>query len=50
MVTMKEGLRGKQEITIPRFEEGDVAVQNAMRNETEAANAALRPLQVSTLP
>lgn len=41
---MKEGLTDEQEITILGFGEGDVDVQNAMRNKTEAANAALWPL------
>lgn len=41
MVTRREGLRGEEEITILSFEEGDVDVQNAMRNKTEAANTAL---------
>lgn len=46
---MKEGLTGEHEITILGFGEGDVDVQNAMRNKTEAANAALWPLQTSVL-
>lgn len=47
MVTMTEGLRGEEEITILGFEEGDVDVQNAMRNKIEAANTALWPLQTA---
>lgn len=36
-----------KEITILGFEEDDVDIQNALKNKTEGANAALWPLQTS---
>lgn len=50
MIMRKQGLRGKQEITIQGFKEEDVDIQHAMGNNTKVANAAFLLLQTSTLP